>query len=183
MLSFTIERQRKAYYDQLETYQRTLDVTEWLVWFSQTVLTAQQTTLDRVAFTSPRHISTTGTGSVQSSSGESHCASVRGGTGWLYRWPQRGQLSRHHPHVARHRHPRFAGPGRQRGVDTQRPASIHSIRPELGKRNKLSNAFLFLIQSQDHQYPHQAPLMPSKSQERRSRFQCSDKASCQFWPP
>lgn len=50
MLSFTIERQRKAYYDQLETYQRTLDVTEWLVWFSQTVLTAQQTTLDRVAF-------------------------------------------------------------------------------------------------------------------------------------
>jgi Fic family protein len=50
MLSFTIEQQRKAYYDQLETHQRTLDVTEWLVWFSQTVLTAQQTTLDRVAF-------------------------------------------------------------------------------------------------------------------------------------
>ncbi|PRA80587.1 cell filamentation protein Fic [Ochrobactrum sp. MYb29] len=50
MLSFTIEQQRKAYYDQLEIHQRTLDVTEWLVWFSQTVLTAQQTTLDRVAF-------------------------------------------------------------------------------------------------------------------------------------
>ncbi|WP_176038830.1 Fic family protein, partial [Brucella tritici] len=26
MLSFTIEQQRKAYYDQLETHQRTLDV-------------------------------------------------------------------------------------------------------------------------------------------------------------
>ncbi len=50
MLSFTIEQQRKAYYDQLEIHQRTLDVTGWLVWFSQTVLTAQQTTLDRVAF-------------------------------------------------------------------------------------------------------------------------------------
>lgn len=50
MLSFTIEHQRKAYYDQLEIHQRTLDVTEWLVWFSQTVLTAQQTTLDRVSF-------------------------------------------------------------------------------------------------------------------------------------
>lgn len=50
VLSFTIEQQRKAYYDQLEIHQRTLDVTEWLVWFSQTVLTAQQTTLDRVAF-------------------------------------------------------------------------------------------------------------------------------------
>lgn len=50
LLSFTIEQQRKAYYDQLEIHQRTLDVTGWLVWFSQTVLTAQQTTLGRVAF-------------------------------------------------------------------------------------------------------------------------------------
>ncbi|KAB2729245.1 Fic family protein [Brucella intermedia] len=50
MLSFTIEQQRKAYYDQLEMHQRTLDVTAWLVWFAETVLTAQQTTLDRVAF-------------------------------------------------------------------------------------------------------------------------------------
>lgn len=50
LLSFTVEQQRKAYYDQLEIHQRTLDVTGWLVWFSQTVLTAQQSTLDRVAF-------------------------------------------------------------------------------------------------------------------------------------
>jgi len=51
MLSFTIEQQRKAYYDQLETHQRSLDVTEWLVWFSQTVRTAQRATLERITFT------------------------------------------------------------------------------------------------------------------------------------
>ena len=49
-LAFTIERDRKTYYDQLERHQKTLDVTEWLVWFAETVLTAQQVTLDRVGF-------------------------------------------------------------------------------------------------------------------------------------
>jgi len=49
-LAFTIERERKAYYDQLERHQRTLDVTLWLEWFAETVLTAQQVTLDRVGF-------------------------------------------------------------------------------------------------------------------------------------
>ena len=49
-LAFTIERERKAYYDQLERHQKTLDVTPWLVWFAETVLTAQQVTLERVAF-------------------------------------------------------------------------------------------------------------------------------------
>lgn len=49
-LAYTIERDRKAYYDQLETHQRTLDITGWLVWFAETVLKAQQATLDRVAF-------------------------------------------------------------------------------------------------------------------------------------
>ncbi|WP_128255585.1 Fic family protein [Falsirhodobacter deserti] len=49
-LAYTIERDRKTYYDKLETHQRTLDVTDWLVWFGQTVLDAQQATLDRVAF-------------------------------------------------------------------------------------------------------------------------------------
>lgn len=49
-LAFTIERERKAYYAQLEKHQKTLDVTAWLVWFAETVLTAQQVTLDRVAF-------------------------------------------------------------------------------------------------------------------------------------
>ena len=49
-LAFTIERERKAYYDQLEQHQKTLDVTEWLVWFAEIVLKAQQVTLDRVGF-------------------------------------------------------------------------------------------------------------------------------------
>ncbi|GAA5628238.1 hypothetical protein Brsp05_03534 [Brucella sp. NBRC 12953] len=50
LLSFAIEQSRKAYYTQLEQHQRTLDVTQWLVWFGQTVLAAQQLTLQRVRF-------------------------------------------------------------------------------------------------------------------------------------
>jgi len=49
-LAFTIERKRKDYYAQLEQHQRTLDVTPWLEWFAEAVLTAQQVTLDRVGF-------------------------------------------------------------------------------------------------------------------------------------
>lgn len=49
-LAFTIEQQRKAYYEQLERHQKTLDVTPWLEWFAESVLTAQQVTLDRVSF-------------------------------------------------------------------------------------------------------------------------------------
>ena len=49
-LAFTIERERRAYYDQLEHHQKTLDVTPWLIWFAKIVLTAQQVTLDRVGF-------------------------------------------------------------------------------------------------------------------------------------
>lgn len=49
-LSYTIERKRKAYYDQLAHHQTTLEVTDWLVWFAKTVLEAQQVTLNRVAF-------------------------------------------------------------------------------------------------------------------------------------
>lgn len=49
-LAFTIERERKAYYEGLERHQKTLDVTAWLVWFAGIVLTAQQVTLERVRF-------------------------------------------------------------------------------------------------------------------------------------
>ncbi|MFK7837306.1 MAG: Fic family protein [Sulfitobacter sp.] len=49
-LAFTIERARKDYYTQLEQHQKTLDVTPWLMWFGETVLTAQQVTLGRVGF-------------------------------------------------------------------------------------------------------------------------------------
>ncbi|GAB4072618.1 hypothetical protein GCM10028812_51080 [Ancylobacter sonchi] len=48
-LAHTIEQHRKAYYDQLEVH-RTLAVTDWLIYFAQTIIAAQQTTLDRVAF-------------------------------------------------------------------------------------------------------------------------------------
>jgi Fic family protein len=49
-LSYTIERDRRAYYDQLEAHQTSLQITNLLVWFAKVVLTAQQTTLDRVGF-------------------------------------------------------------------------------------------------------------------------------------
>lgn len=49
-LAFTIEQERKSYYDQLERHQKTLDVTKWLVWFAEIVLRAQQVTLGRVGF-------------------------------------------------------------------------------------------------------------------------------------
>lgn len=49
-LAHTIEGHRKAYYHQLETHQRTLDITGWLTYFAQTIIEAQQTTLARVAF-------------------------------------------------------------------------------------------------------------------------------------
>lgn len=49
-LAHTIEHGRKTYYDTLERNQRTLDITGWLLYFAETVLEAQQTTLTRVAF-------------------------------------------------------------------------------------------------------------------------------------
>ncbi len=49
-LAHTIEHGRKTYYEQLERNQRTLDITEWLLYFGETILEAQQTTLKRVAF-------------------------------------------------------------------------------------------------------------------------------------
>lgn len=49
-LAFSIERQRKTYYEQLERHQKTLNVTPWLEWFAGTVLTAQRVTMDRVGF-------------------------------------------------------------------------------------------------------------------------------------
>lgn len=49
-LAFTIERHRKAYYAELERHQRRLDIGEWIGWFSEIVLEAQQATLERIAF-------------------------------------------------------------------------------------------------------------------------------------
>lgn len=49
-LAYTIERNRKTYYEQLERNQRRLDITEWLVYFAETLIEAQHTTLRRVSF-------------------------------------------------------------------------------------------------------------------------------------
>lgn len=40
-LSHQIEKNRKAYYDQLETQNKSLDATAWLIWFAKTILSAQ----------------------------------------------------------------------------------------------------------------------------------------------
>lgn len=49
-LAFTIERNRKRYYDMLEASNKGTEITDWLVYFAQTVLEAQQTTMRRVNF-------------------------------------------------------------------------------------------------------------------------------------
>lgn len=49
-LAYTIERARNAYYDHLGGNQKTLEITDWLVYFAETILEAQQATLKRVAF-------------------------------------------------------------------------------------------------------------------------------------
>lgn len=49
-LAFTIEKNRKAYHSELERHQRTLDITGWVIFFSETILAAQQATLERIGF-------------------------------------------------------------------------------------------------------------------------------------
>ncbi|MBB3233562.1 Fic family protein [Phyllobacterium endophyticum] len=49
-LAYTIQRARKAYYDLLERSNKTNEITGWLVYFAETVLEAQRTTLKRVEF-------------------------------------------------------------------------------------------------------------------------------------
>lgn len=49
-LSYTIERNRKRYYDMLEASNKDTSITDWLVYFSETILDAQQTTMERVNF-------------------------------------------------------------------------------------------------------------------------------------
>jgi Fic family protein len=47
-LAYTIERKRKAYYDMLEASNKDNAITAWLVYFGETALEAQRTTLARV---------------------------------------------------------------------------------------------------------------------------------------
>ncbi|MGX7877027.1 Fic family protein [Mesorhizobium sp. ORM8.1] len=49
-LAYTIERHRKAYYDNLEASNKSNAVTDWLLYFANTILEAQRVTLSRVEF-------------------------------------------------------------------------------------------------------------------------------------
>ncbi len=49
-LAYTIERARKAYYDALEHNNKDTAITDWLVYFGNTVLDAQRNTIKRVDF-------------------------------------------------------------------------------------------------------------------------------------
>ena len=49
-LSQCIEKNRKAYYDALEANNKTTDITDWLIYFSQTILEAQSLSLRLIDF-------------------------------------------------------------------------------------------------------------------------------------
>ncbi len=49
-LAYAIERNRKRYYDMLEASNKDTEITAWLQYFAQTVLEAQQITMQRVNF-------------------------------------------------------------------------------------------------------------------------------------
>lgn len=49
-LAYTIERHRKAYYDNLEASNKSNTITDWLLYFAKTILEAQRVTLARVEF-------------------------------------------------------------------------------------------------------------------------------------
>jgi Fic family protein len=49
-LAYTIERDRKAYYEMLERSNKNNEITEWIVYFAETVLQAQRNSLKRVEF-------------------------------------------------------------------------------------------------------------------------------------
>lgn len=49
-LAYTIERKRKDYYAALERNNKDLEITNWLTYFANTILQAQNTTIKRVDF-------------------------------------------------------------------------------------------------------------------------------------
>jgi Fic family protein len=49
-LSHTIESHKKAYYTSLETNNTTLEITNWMLYFGEIILEAQQDTLKRIDF-------------------------------------------------------------------------------------------------------------------------------------
>jgi Fic family protein len=49
-LAYTIERKRKDYYGALEHNNKDLEVTDWMIYFANTILEAQNNTIKRVDF-------------------------------------------------------------------------------------------------------------------------------------
>jgi len=49
-LAYTIQRKRKAYYAALEGNNKSTDITDWLKYFAETILEAQENTIKRVDF-------------------------------------------------------------------------------------------------------------------------------------
>src|SRR5665213_2562884 len=49
-LAYTIERARKSYYDALECNNKDTGITDWLIYFDNTILDAQRNTIKRVDF-------------------------------------------------------------------------------------------------------------------------------------
>jgi Fic family protein len=49
-LAYTIQRKRNAYYDALERNNKSTDITDWLKYFAETILEAQDNTIERVDF-------------------------------------------------------------------------------------------------------------------------------------
>jgi len=49
-LSQMIETNKKDYYNSLENHNKTLEITDWLIYFGQTILDAQEYTLKRIDF-------------------------------------------------------------------------------------------------------------------------------------
>ncbi len=49
-LAYTIEKHRKAYYENLEANNKSNIITDWLLYFAKTILEAQRVTLSRVEF-------------------------------------------------------------------------------------------------------------------------------------
>jgi Fic family protein len=49
-LAYTIERGQKAYYAALERNNKQTEITDWLIYFSETILQAQSNTIERIDF-------------------------------------------------------------------------------------------------------------------------------------
>lgn len=50
-LSTTIERNKKSYYDALKAAQQSLDITDWILYFTETILEAQKEAKEIIRFT------------------------------------------------------------------------------------------------------------------------------------